>query len=516
MAKPDVSPELQTSPVFRIRGQKSRWRYPEPQRQSPEDAVYMRDINISEFGSADTRYGYTTYNASVLTGPEAVVGLIQEKFSTGTHQFVITPTKIYHDTGTVRTDLTGALTLNGGNDARTRHAFIKDQIVGTNGVNATWVKDNGGATGNATALSGVPWTKCQDLVAHKGLLVALNTTESGTNYPTRIRWCDINTRTFVPDITVWRSDSRYEVYDGGPAIVGGVDNWTKLLIFKEDGMYPGAIQYDVGYLEFRLEEPILRGFHPIAKQSLIARPEFVFGVAKEGPFVIRPDFSFELLSRDIQDEWNTLTQASLQYAVSFIREKDHQVRTLLAGAGTSSGFDLIMVWDWETNEIFFDRPSAVMNFGARVVLSDNEQDWLGSRNGYVYKGNLSTYEDDNGTGIAWQVRMAPNDLGSPGVTKYICDLITIYRDRSGADTAVLTVTRDQGVFPSRSKTLDLTSGELWDSGLLWNTGVLWGGGQNRTSRFFVNRTAENIAPEWSGDAPASLVGYQVTYSLQEP
>lgn len=513
-SRTDVSPDLQTSPIFRIKGQKSRWRYPDP-RLTPEDTVLIRDINLSEFGTADSRNGYTKYNATTLSGSEAVVGLIQETFTTGTHQFVITPTKIYHDDGTTRTNLTGALTLNGGNDAMTRYAFLKDQIIGTNGVNATWTKDNGGATGAATALAGVPWTKCQDIITHNGLVLAMNTTEGGTNYPTRIRWCDINTRTFVPDVTVWRADSRYEIYEGGAPIIGGVDNFGMALIFKSDGVYAGKVEYDVGYLEFRMSENVLRGFHPVAKHSFLARPEFVFGIAKEGPFVIRPDFSFQLLSVDIQDEWNALNQANLQYAVSWIREKDHQVRTLLSSSTSSSGRDVILVWDWETGDLFFDLPSGTMNFGSRVVLSNEEQDWLGTRSGVIYKGNLSSYTDDDGTGIDWRIRMAPNDLGQPGTNKYIADIITIFRDRTGTGNVVLNVYRDQGQKQTRTKTLSLTSGNTWNSGLTYNSGLFWGGAQNRESRFFVNRIAENITPEWTGNDPVSLVGYQVTYSIQE-
>jgi len=513
-SRTDVSPDLQTSPIYRIRGQRSRWRYPN-ENLTPEHTTILRDINLSEFGTADSRYGYTTYNSTILSSSEAVVGLIQETFTTGTHQFVITPTKIYHDDGTTRTDLTGALTLNGNNDNRTIYAFLKDKIVGTNGVNATWVKDNGGATGAASALGGVPWSTCESLITHNGLLLALAPTEGGSKKTTRVRWCDINTRTFVPDITTWPDANRYEIYEGGAPIIGGVDNFGQAIIFKSDGMYSGSIEYSVGYLEFRLSQNIIRGFHPIARNSFVARPEFVWGIAKEGPFIIRPDFSFQLISKEFQDEWNGLAASRLQYAVSWINERDHQVHTLLSK--DSTGLDLLMVWDWETGETSFQRPNDIMNFGARVVLDNTEYSWFGGRgNGYIYKGNNAAYEDDAGVGIDWQVRMAPNDLGKPGVSKWIVDLITVYRDRTGTGSVTLSVYRDQGQKSTRTTTLALASPYKWNGGYAYNSGLTWGGAQNRESQYFVNREAENISPEWTGSNPISLVGYQVTYTLQEP
>lgn len=511
----NVAPDLSTSPVVRIHGQKGRWHYPD-KNLTPEDSVYIRNINLSEFGSADSRYGVSLYNTTQIPEAAPPVGIIQEKFTTGVNQFVVTPTKIFHDTGTTRTDLTGALALTGTLNDRVRHAFISDKIVGTNAVNATWVKDNGGSVGVATALSGVPWSTCVDLIAHKGVLVALASTESSVKNYTRLRWCDINTKTFVPDITVWRGDNRFEVYQGGAPIVGGVDNYGKLVIFKEDGAYFGALEYDVGFIEFRMDELVLRGFHPIAKNSFLARPEFIFGIAKEGPFVIRPDMSFELIGRDIQDVWNTqLNLSRLQYAVSWVREKEQQVRTLISSASSTTGFDLVMVWDWVTGQFTFEQPHKAMNYGARAVLSNEEVDLMGSTDGYLFTGNLATDSTDNGSGISWHVRMAPNDLGMPGITKHIVDVTTLFYSRTGEGIITLNVNRDQGQLATRSTNLDLSTSLVWDGGLSWDTGLSWGGAQVRQSRYFVNRTAENISPEWYGSSPVSLIGYQVTFTVQE-
>jgi len=217
----------------------------------------MWDMNLSEYGTSDARYGTTAYNATILAGSEDAVGLIQETWSTGENELVVTPTKVYIDDGTTRTDVTGSLTLTaGGTDDRIRKAFINDKVVVTNGKDETWYKDGDfTAPSNATALTGMQWTTCEDLITHQGLLLAFAPTESGTKYGTRIRWCDINSNTYVPDITTWPSVNRFEVYEGGPPIIGAVDNFGKCLVFKGDevGLIE-IIEREGDYLVVRLSD----------------------------------------------------------------------------------------------------------------------------------------------------------------------------------------------------------------------------------------------------------------------
>jgi hypothetical protein len=137
MAIPSVAPGVLHSPIYRIRGQRSRWQYPD-ERLTPEHCEELTNINLSEFGYADVRGGYTKYNATILAEGRAV-GIFQPTYTTGKQVIVVTPTKVHRDTGLARTDITGALTLDtGGNDNRYRAAFIRDKLVLTNGVDETF------------------------------------------------------------------------------------------------------------------------------------------------------------------------------------------------------------------------------------------------------------------------------------------------------------------------------------------------------------------------------------------
>ena len=506
-----VSRRLQTSPVYRIEGQKSRWRYPDP-RLSPSNCEVMTNINLSEFGSADSRYGYKLYAPTALAASEPVTGLWQETFKSGTTRNVITtPDKVYVDDGTTRTDITGS-NLTGGNDDRMRFAFLRDSMIMTNGVDQvrTWDGDLGQ---NTTNLTGMPWTTCDDILEHKGLIMALAPTESGTKYPTRIRWSGINTRTFVADLTTWRDDSRFEVYEDGTPIIGGVDNFGQVLIFKSDGLYPGQINYTQGYIEYAPGPP-RRGFSPVSKHSLIARPEFVFGIAREGAFIVTPDLNVKIVTLDIMNEWNTLERNRLQYAQSFVRERDHQIRVLMSGLDNTSGHDRVLVFDWETGDTWFDEPVDVLGFGQSIKINDDERDWLGSNNGKLFTGNIAAVTEDNDVGFSWRIKMTPNDLGLPGRTKNIVHFRTLTRKRIDQGDVSLSIARDQGKLTPRLKTIALTQ-DIWDSSKAWDATTGWNSGGIEEDRFFFNRHAETIAPQWVGNAPATIVGYQVEYELVE-
>lgn len=521
MPKFNVTPEIQTSPVYRIRGQHSKVYYPDP-KVSPETCQKIRDVNISERGAAIVRRGYEDYSgAGDVAGSEAVTGMIQENFSTGQARIFTTPTKVYLDDGTTRDDITGSLTLTvAGDDDHLSYVFVRDKIIATNGKDEIWTKDNDNTTpSNAAALSfdsnGVTMTACEGLALHRNTVIAWGPTEGGTKYPTRIRWSDINTRTFLPDETLWPDNNRIEIYADGGDIISCQDNFGRLLVFKEDGLYPGRIEYDVGYIEFRLDETaIQRGFSPISK-SMVTRPEFVFGVASEGCFIILPDMSFRIVTDAVRDVWyNEINRARLSKAVCYVRERDHQVRVLLSKSGTSAGFDLIMVWDWDNGEISFEEPSTTISFARSIDIASAERDWMGTAAGKLYTGNIGTQDD--GVDFNWSVEMNPNDLGHPGKTKTIHTIRTIFKRSTSQGVVNLLLQRNEGRLPAPAKEITLVAPNTWNDGVtLWNDGTKWNDEINIESRFFVNRQAETIAPKWTGSAPATLVGYQCEFSIEE-
>ena len=237
-------PEVTTSPIFRIKGQRSNWVYPD-ERLPPEYCEILRDVNISERAIAQSRYGYGKYYPTALDGGEIAVGMWQGTFANGdTKQVVVTQSKVYSVTASTIVDITGS-GLTGGADDRVKFVFLKDQLIFNQSIDPprVWNGDDTAPVTNTSALATVPFTAAVDMITHQNLLLVFGTTEGGIYYPTRVRWCNVNRQTYVVDINTWLSLDFYEIYDGGPAIVGAVDNWGWALIFKEDGLYPGKIRY---------------------------------------------------------------------------------------------------------------------------------------------------------------------------------------------------------------------------------------------------------------------------------
>jgi len=132
--------------------------------------------------------------------------------------------------------------------------------------------------------------------------------------------------------------------------------------------------------------------------------------------------------------------------------------------------------------------------------------------GYTRTGDNGTLDDD--ATYAWEVKMAPNDLGLPGVDKHIINVVTIYIPQGGGNVS-MTVERNQGRLGSVSGTREMGTSLQWDNDLNWDSGLNWPGGSTREDVFFVNKTAKTIAPHWTATDDVELVGYYVDYEVLE-
>ena len=515
---PDVEPGLQKSPIIQVRGQTNRL-YPD-RNLTPEMTATLSNINLTEKGTAKKRGGYSKYNSSQITesgNAKDVTGIFQHPFKAGTELASFAGTKFYEETAGSRTDRTGSLSLTDNTELRWRTAFIQDSMVATNGTAET-VRWTG--TGNATDLSGganVPWTTCRDLVAHKGILVALRPTESSTDHTTRVRWCDIDSSKFTIDITNFPLDSRSEVYDQGPPIIGGADFNGFLHIFKEDGFYLSRLDFDMGFIELVIEDAV-RGFEPIATNSIlthVGNPSFVWVIARDGAYVVFPDKTFHLVTKDVQSDWNDLNLGRLQYAVSWVRKQDHQVRTLLSSESNTEGHDRILIWDWQTGDVWFDSPKDQINFATSAILSNNEFDVFGSTDGYIHQANDTNQSQDNSQDFTWDIRHVPTDLGFPGIEKNIINSVTYYRAQAGEQTVEYNLFRNEGRSATQSGNLTLGTGLQYDVGLKYDSGKKYPGGVNAKTTFFVNKMAETIASRWTSDQAAEILGVQYEFVVTE-
>jgi len=563
-----VSQQTVTSPIFRIKGQRSRWFYPDA-RLTPEHAEVMRNIDISERGVAHSRYGYTAYTESTLTKDDtsnyngyAITGLQSVTFADGSNRRVVLGTSaatgsdvtaMWNDPGGVGqtiTNLTGSDTLTADYDTRFTYAFLKDKlwISDSEGQLQSWT---GSLTANFTKLApkeataGVGsdiFTACKGVFIHSNGLGVYGTTEGGTYQPTTVRFCSVSlskSDMWVVDPVIFPQQNVFKCFEGGAPIVHCIDFNGKLLIFKEDGLYTGFVSTtEMGYRNFQFERTI-RGFSPTGRNAIISRPEFCCGLAKEGIFVITPDLQYQIVNSDDITEFFNLNLFRLDKAQAVVREADHQVRFYMSTNGSdlrgggAGGFDIILVWDWETGDSWLDTPSHLLNTISTFVGSDGKQrDWIGAMKnvedgpefdgssgrinsgnafGRIFTGNESSINEDWKIPYTWHIKMSPNDLGLPGRSKHVLNVTTLYRRRTGQQKLTFRANINEGRESAYQEEVTLGTGVQWDRNESYNKGRKWPGTGALRADVFVNRVCETIAPEWVSGSPASIEGYIVEY-----
>ena len=513
---------LKKSPIIRIRGLKDRLVYPNKEL-TPENCVVVSNINFSERGIAASRGGKEKFNTTQIPNAEPVLGFRQANFKAGSQKLFCTPDKVYTDDGTTRKDITGSLSHTGGNDVHFPLEFLDDQIFGCNGIDAPFVWAGDFATPTAAAAlsfaaDSTQFTTCEGFVAHRNTLVVLSPTISGVKQTTRILWADVDTRDFGVDTTRYLNNNRYEIGGiGSSEIIGGVDNWDKLWVMKSDGVYPGRLEFRTGHIEYVPDEEVgaLKGVSPVAKSSFLARPDFIFGIAKEGAFIVRPNGQFGIVTKDIDFD-GLFNRSRLQYAIATTRDDDHQVRVLMSSKANTQGHDKILVWDWETGDVSIeDYSNNLLSWISRYDDNGTEQDLHASNSlGYMYTANVG--DDDDGKGIAWEIEMAPYDMGLAGVDKTIHSIVTYYRDvGAGLQAIQIEMQRDEGTRSSRTKNSQIGTDLQYDEGRTYDSGLIYPGGGNDSIRWGVNRTAQSLSMRWSGSSIVKLVGYQVFFTIDD-
>jgi len=498
-------------------------------RLDPNKCVTFKNMNITEQGTTKRRKGYAKYNTNqiVQTTAKDVVGILQPENTAGTSELlVVAGAKIYTVVAgaTAMTDVTGTAEVADNTDARCRFVFIDNKVFATDGSKRPWTK---AVSANAAILtSGAPFAAasgdyCKDFVVHRNMLLALHTKESGTVFPTRVRWCDIDRETYVIDPTVWLDANRYEVQDEGLPIVGATDNFDCLLVFKGDGLYPCRLYYDVGFIELR-QVGVYKGFKPVARNSIISRPEFTWAIAKDGAYVVLPQggsedapkFDVKKVTTDIDKFWkDSLAPARLDDAVSFIREGDHQVRTLMSSTTNTVGHDLVMVWDWISGDVWFDEPYDAFNYAISFDIAGVEYDCIGTDDGYVMQGNYGA--TDNGENINWDIQFGPNNMEIPGKAKTILSVDIDLQKQAGTQSVTMEAILNQGRVGTFRQTLDLGSTYTYDSGLKYDTGLKYPGGTNRRQHVFINRNAEIAALRLYGSDAIELVSHAWEFAVEE-
>lgn len=137
-------------------------------------------------------------------------------------------------------DVIEGITLAGTNDDFVDAVTVpwSDQLVFTNGVDDVQYYDP--ITTQVAEVPNLPSSgdcQCKALVVWDSSLILIGTSEGGTNYNQRVRWCDKG------DITNWTTgDASYiDLLDSTDKVLRGLNLGPYLIIYREDSIVRGTI-----------------------------------------------------------------------------------------------------------------------------------------------------------------------------------------------------------------------------------------------------------------------------------
>lgn len=439
----------------------------------PNQAVLLRNIYINTGGGIEKRRGDTAFNASAMVGATtAIAGLGDFNALSGTEYLVaVAGTSIFQSSVTsgTMTDITGTLSLIGGQNAIWDFVVFNDNIIAIGGTpDAPW-KWTG--SGNGSLLGGSPPTGNFGFQQNNRVFIG-NTTAN----PSRIYWSVISNAadwsgTGSGSADVWTND--------GDNLVGaGVLGDDNVLLFKQR-----SIHRLVGRTAPFPIFPLFNGVGAVGKHAIVVVDGICYFITPRGRMKATDGNQVIDFSNDIDDIWDSLSASRLQY-IQGVRYTGQGFDHLIWHCSTSgsSTNNLAIVWDL-TNKCWLQHTTG---YKANVVAKTQAGALYGGQyDGKIYKKDVaSTYTDasESSAGIdslwrsgwltnkSFQMSLHPARINFGLVTQTAGSLQVGY----GFDFAT-----DQ-----TTETIDMqVSGGLWDL-FLWDDGI-WGGQSDAVKTIFL-------------------------------
>lgn len=410
-----------------------------------QDGVYKRD-------------GMERYLATAVNGSAAVVGIAQLTLANGTsEQIAVAGNDIMEESGGVWASIKGALTFTANQNNLQQFAQLTDLIVGTNNVDAIW---RWGGTGNATALGGSPPGKAKGIAAYKNYLFLLNTEETGTRRPGRIRWSLLNNAENWPAANV--NDLANNTGQAGQGLAKFGD---QLFAFFDRSIY--EVVYTGNSVTPFIFPTTCADIGSASGYGLVVTDDAVFFPSYRGIYAMNGGVP-RYISEPIEGTWATINAGRLQYVVGVHNRAYNEVWFAIS-TGSNTAHDTILVYDYVRNAwtIFSGvTVNAFGQFSASLPLNPI----VGTTSSLVLKANSGDYLDDT-SAITAYIDTKPHPMGDPTRKRQVkrLQLICQSEDAAGAQHR-LTYAYDLGSLAGET-TVDVShGGSLWDQAV-WDVDV---------------------------------------------
>jgi hypothetical protein len=468
-----------------------------------QNAKAVQNITMDDRGLLSTRSGYTVIQStSALLGRSTytVTGGGYHTATTGTSFFsVIVGTDIFRISNTFASysKITGTVSLTNSSTNLAQKTDINDHLVFCNESDKPFYVD---ATGNATTISTNTFSAAKTCATYGVYLVVANTVESSVNYPSRVRWSDINNINSFPALNYIDVEP-----DDGDKIVSIIAFDESVYIFKHRSIYRMLITGLDGPDAFIIR-PVSRNIGAWSKNSVKVIPNVGIAFLAQNTEYLLSDSGLTPIGDPIQRTFDTVSRAMWSSAVGEVYP--HKYQYWLAVSTNGSTNTEVFVYDYvQRNWTVYTNISAAMlaqaedSTGQNVLISGDY--------------TATTYKQDNGTNdnphnlatsITAQYTTGDVMIGSPEITKNF-KYLYLYTQGDLNYSVTIEAAYDFNTNYEYANTIDLGS-----TGAFYDTGIydidLFPPSGISIQRLELNRSARSIRLRFTNTSSAATLGIE--------
>lgn len=471
-------------------------------------ASQIVNLSLDSQGQLIIRSGYDFVGrVSTFT---AVTGGGYHNPASGNNFFaVVVGTGVYRTSnsfGGSFTNVTSTVTVTNSRTNLAQHTALNDVIVFCNESDAPFRVT---ASTSAYALGNAP-SGAKTCSTLSNYLVLGNTTESGTAYPSRIRWSDINTTESWPALNFIDVEP-----NDGDKIVSIVSFDDSVYIFKKRSIYRMLITGQDGPDAFIIR-PVVRNIGAWAKNSVRVLPNVGIVFLAQNTVYVLNDAGLDPIGHDIQETIDLIQRTEWGNAIGAVYPKHYEYWLAVSTSGTTNSTVLVYnyvqkVWTTYDGMHVNMLEQAESSTGDNVLISG---DYLGS----VYKQDTGTadYPGDVQTPITMSYTTGDITFGVPELTKNFKYLYLVTKADLNAD---ITVQAYYDYDTSAVTTLPIPVGTssaeydtaIYDTDRYPNTAIA----MQRTE---LNRSAKAIKLKFTAstsDANINIIGWSLVYTPED-
>ncbi len=484
------------------------------------NASDIQNITMDDRGLLSKRNGYTVIESTNALGVSTsavagstwpVTGGVYHTATTGNSFFtVVVGSDIYRigNTFSSYSRITGAVTVTNSASNLAQATHLQDKAVFCNEVDKPFYI---GSTGNAVAISTNTFDKAKTCATYGVYLVVANTTESSTNFSSRVRWSNINDINDFPPLNYIDVEP-----DDGDKIVGIIAFDESVYIFKHRSIYKMLITGLDGPDAFIIR-PVSRNIGAWAKNSIKVIPNVGIAFLSQNTAYTLSDSGLTPIGDPIQRTFDGVNRSMWANAVGGVYPKKYQY--WLAVSTANSINSEILIYDYvQNNWTVFTGMNVNMlaqsedNAGQNILISGD------------YQGN--TYKQDNGS------MDNPNNASS-GIEAFYTTANLFTQDSpditKGFKYLYIYTLGDQNYTLNTKAAYDLVGTyefnqdvDIGSTGAVYDTGVydvdLYPASGYQTTRLELNRVSRSIRLKFSNTTSGEifgLIGWTIVYEMQD-